>query len=101
MFRKPTLFVLVIICVFALAASRPVAAQTTKASFKVRIDDISGMAASSVKYIGVFSDILPTAKAGGVYRQHACADEAAAYWRSDSGLMPQPVEYLSQHCGHG
>jgi hypothetical protein len=42
----------------------------------------------------VTSDILPTPKGGGFYRQHGCEGEPSSYFRSGSTLMSQRIEIL-------
>jgi hypothetical protein len=63
MTRKSIISTLLIAGALALGASHPVTA-AGKTTFKVRIDDISGATASTVKYIGVFNKPLGALQPG-------------------------------------
>lgn len=55
MFRKFSGIVTLSVVILALLVASAASAQPTRVTFKVRIEDISGAAASTVKYIGVFN----------------------------------------------
>src|SRR5512141_2384084 len=46
---------MVVVGILVLGLGTSISAQAAKTSFKVRIEDVSGKAASSVKYVGVFN----------------------------------------------